>query len=82
MGTVADPLVQVNELSQAPVLIGDSHAQVESPAGGIDASIEATDPNAQQFIPDAMAGAGVDAEVEEVLNLERGGEAHGSVVVN
>ena len=73
--------MKLNRLSQAPVFVQDAHAQIETRIGGVDACIQATNAQADQFIANPLAGLGVDPDIKERGDAERGGKDHGGGVV-
>jgi hypothetical protein len=70
----------VVRLSQALILISDSHTQIESGLGGIDSSIESTKTETDQFVTNRSLG--VDASVEEAVKLAGDLKDHGGSGVN
>lgn len=73
--------MKLNELSQAPVFVQDTHTEIETRICAVNTCIKAPDAQAGQFITNPLAGFGVDAGVEERGDAERSGEIHGGGVV-
>ena len=65
----------LNVSVQTAVVVQNAHGNIATRGGGIDSTVETTDPKGEQLIPNP--GAAVESKIADLVKLVRGLNTHG-----